>query len=195
MALFPGGAHDAIQAGIAIQESIRAFNQERERTGHEPITVGIGVHAGLLMLGVIGEDERLEGTVISDAVNLASRLEGLTSVYGCSLLVSDAALQMCPEMHSLDHRPIAHVKVKGRMELTYVHEILNAEDQGQYKLKCLTKQAFLDGVRLFRLGMLQEALDCFDQVLCRNPLDNAAKVLREEAVSCSKAMSTSKAAT
>ena len=195
MALFPGGALDAIQAGIAIQESIRAFNQERERTGHEPITVGIGVHAGLLMLGVIGEDERLEGTVISDAVNLASRLEGLTSVYGCSLLVSDAALQMCPEMHSLDHRPIAHVKVKGRMELTYVHEILNAEDQGQYKLKCLTKQAFLDGVRLFRLGMLQEALDCFDQVLCRNPLDNAAKVLREEAVSCSKAMSTSKAAT
>ena len=195
MALFPGGALDAIQAGIAIQESIRAFNQERERTGHEPITVGIGVHAGLLMLGVIGEDERLEGTVISDAVNLASRLEGLTSVYGCSLLVSDAALQMCPEMHSLDHRPIAHVKVKGRMELTYVHEILNAEDQGQYKLKCLTKQAFLDGVRLFRLGMLQEALDCFDQVLCRNPLDNAAKVLREEAVSCSQAMSTSKAAT
>ena len=187
MALFPGGALDAIQAGIAIQESIRSFNQQREQSGLEPITMGIGVHAGALMLGVIGEEERLEGTVISDAVNLASRLEGLTSVYGCPLLVSDAALQMCPDTHGFEHRPIAHVKVKGKSEPTLVHEILNAEDQSQYSLKCQTRQAFLNGVRLFRLGMPIEAREHFDQVLDRNPSDTAAEVLRDEAVRRSQA--------
>jgi class 3 adenylate cyclase len=186
MALFPGGALDAIHAGIAIQESIRADNQDRITRGTQPIAMGIGVHAGALMLGVIGEEERLEGTVISDAVNLASRLEGLTSVYGCPLLVSDAALKLCSEQPAFDHRAIAHVQVKGKSERTLVHEVLDAEDASQHRLKSLTRSDFLEALRLHELGMSQDAVEYFDRVLALNPLDKAAAVLREQAIAAAQ---------
>lgn len=182
MALFPGGAQDAIQAGIAIQESIRVYNQERITNDLQPIAMGIGVHAGALMLGVVGEEERLEGTVISDAVNLASRIEGLTSVYGCPMLVSDAALQQCQEPSSFDHRPIAQVKVKGKSERTLVHEILDADDLNQRRLKSLTKSDFLEAIRLYGTGLAQDAVGCFGRVLALNPLDRAAALLQEQAI-------------
>lgn len=183
MALFPGGALDAIQAGIAIQESIRVFNQQRIQLGLDQITMGIGVHAGPLMLGVIGEEERLEGTVISDNVNLASRLEGLTSVYGCPLLVSDSALHMCTDKQGFETRLIAQVRVKGKSKPTLVHEVLNANEYSQYRLKCLTKDDFFNGVRLLGLGMFKESARYFDQVLARNPLDQTAVFLRNQVLS------------
>ena len=78
MALFPRGADDAVQAAIAMRTQLARFNEARSRTGKRPIRIGTGLHSGLLMLGTIGETERMEVTVISDAVNLASRVEQLT---------------------------------------------------------------------------------------------------------------------
>jgi len=91
MALFPHGEHgadDALKAAIEIKYSLMDFNKEREALGQIPIQVGIGLHTGMLMLGILGEAERMEGTVISDSVNLASRLEALTKHYGASLTTS-----------------------------------------------------------------------------------------------------------
>ncbi|MCZ0900792.1 adenylate/guanylate cyclase domain-containing response regulator, partial [Microcoleus sp. HI-ES] len=73
MALFPNRAEDAVQAAIEMQHQVKIYNRHRQNSGYQPISIGIGLHTGTLMLGTIGEAERMESTVISDAVNLASR--------------------------------------------------------------------------------------------------------------------------
>ncbi|MBK9500790.1 MAG: adenylate/guanylate cyclase domain-containing protein [Leptospiraceae bacterium] len=78
MAIFPEGSTDALQSAIEMLDELAEFNRTREKNGKLPIRIGIGIHVGYQMFGIIGDAERLEGTVISDAVNTASRLEGLT---------------------------------------------------------------------------------------------------------------------
>src|ERR1700722_4014378 len=87
MALFED-ADDALRAGLAMHAALEGFNEERRASGLEPIAIGIGLNTGSLMLGTIGEKNRMDGTVISDAVNLASRIESLTKEYHVGLLIS-----------------------------------------------------------------------------------------------------------
>ncbi len=86
MALFVS-PNDAIDAGIAMLETLADFNAQR--VGEDPIKMGIGLHTGEVMLGTIGERFRMEGTVIGDVVNLASRLESLTKNYEKPILISE----------------------------------------------------------------------------------------------------------
>jgi two-component system, sensor histidine kinase ChiS len=62
MALFPRGADDAVQAAIAMHQAVAGYNQEREKDGFQPIEIGVGLNLGDLMLGVIGSQDRLQGT-------------------------------------------------------------------------------------------------------------------------------------
>jgi len=88
MALFedPDGA---LKAAIGLQESLHRFNEVRLSHGESPISIGVGVHAGTLMLGTVGEERRIDTTVIADAVNVASRVEGLTKEYHVGIVVTD----------------------------------------------------------------------------------------------------------
>ena len=89
MALFDGMPDNALNAAIAMQKHIVVYNLHRDSQGYEPIRIGIGMHTGRLMLGAIGGIERMEGTVISDSVNLGSRIEGLTKIYGIKIAISE----------------------------------------------------------------------------------------------------------
>jgi class 3 adenylate cyclase len=80
MALFKN-ADDALRAGLAMLDTLDQFNAGRRAAGQQPIAIGIGINTGSLMLGTIGERHRMDGTVISDAVNLAARVESLTKDY------------------------------------------------------------------------------------------------------------------
>jgi len=82
MALFPTGPAAALDAAIAMLRHIPVYNQHRVLCGYEAIHIGIGVNAGTVMLGIIGHERFMQGTAISDAVNLASRIEGLTRPTG-----------------------------------------------------------------------------------------------------------------
>ncbi len=85
MALFP---HAAVRAAIAMQKEMTTYNKHRARCDYPPIRIGIGIHFGDTIIGTIGENERMDVTVISDAVNIASRLESMTKEYAAEILVS-----------------------------------------------------------------------------------------------------------
>ncbi|HSH05525.1 MAG TPA: adenylate/guanylate cyclase domain-containing protein, partial [Anaerolineae bacterium] len=122
MALFPGSAEAAVRAGLALQAAVVEFNAAQGLAG-EAIGLGVGIHTGWLMLGTIGEAERMEGTVISDTVNTASRLEGLTKQYGVGVIVSEAVKAKLGEGEGYRWRFLDEVQVKGKREAVGVYEV------------------------------------------------------------------------
>ncbi len=171
MALFPASPHDAVQSAVEILQEIRVYNVYRANRNYDPISVGIGIHTGLLMLGTIGEHERMEGTVISDAVNLASRIESLTKTYGVSLLVSEKVLIELKEPNSFNYRMIDNVVVKGKKKPISIFEILDGYSEEQ-------KEKFMDTKFDFELAIISylnkdfsKAQLMFKKVIDHNPID------------------------
>jgi class 3 adenylate cyclase/HAMP domain-containing protein len=122
MALFDT-ADEALRAGLAMFDALDVFNAERRLADLAPIAIGIGVNSGLLMLGTIGEKHRMDGTVISDAVNLASRIEDLTKVYRAGLLMSQYTYEQLAEPEAYGIRPIDVVRVKGKTQPVAIYEV------------------------------------------------------------------------
>lgn len=176
MALFPqDSAEKALDAAIEMQCKLLDYNQHRQTQGYQPISIGIGLHAGSLMLGTIGEPERMETTVISDAVNLASRLEGLTKLYGAEILISgETFFKITSSKYS--YRCLGLVRVKGRDESVSVVEVYNAEPPEIVQLKNQTKAGFESASLLYNQRDFTQANRIFQEILQINPQDRAAKM-------------------
>lgn len=180
MAVFPGGADDAILAGLAQFEQIRSYNCKRIKEGYSPIQVGIGIHVGKIMVGFVGEENRIEGDALSDNVNLTARLEGLTKFYGISMLISERAYENLVDPSLYQLRFLDKAIVKGRNEPISVYEVLLAEDESARQLKLQTQVDFDQGVEYYCQGHnLDLATDCFMRVLAVNPHDETAKLYLE----------------
>jgi adenylate cyclase len=110
-------AANALAAGRALQAEIAAWNEKRQSAGRRPVSVGIGIHYGQVFAGVIDGGQRLEFTVIGDAVNTAQRIEELTKTTGWSLLVSAELLEATKiPLSSRDCHPLLVQTVRGRKE-------------------------------------------------------------------------------
>ena len=179
MAVFPEGADDAVKAGIAKQKRVQEYNEERLARGHLPIQVGIGIHVGHMMLGMVGEDNRIQGDAFSDNVNLTARLEGLTKFYGVSMLISGQTLEYLSNPDQYQIRFLDRAIVKGRNEAIAVYEVLDAENEEICHLKLQTQPNFAQGVSYYRDRALTDAKACFERVLAVNPLDKTAKLYLE----------------
>ena len=79
MCLFPESADDAVNGALGMLKWLDEYNKGRKRAFYKPIAIGIGINTGILMLGTVGAQNRMDYTVIGDAVNTASRLEALTT--------------------------------------------------------------------------------------------------------------------
>ncbi|HEY9650714.1 MAG TPA: adenylate/guanylate cyclase domain-containing protein, partial [Coleofasciculaceae cyanobacterium] len=184
MALFPQTADDAVQAAIDMQKQLSLYNADRQKNGEVQIAIGIGLHTGSLMLGIVGEPQRLEGTVIADAVNLASRLEGLTKIYGVNILISEQTLAHLENPQNYDYRFLGRYKVKGKSQPVGVFEVFDADLPQLKELKIQTRHKFEQGVALFLEEKFSEAQEVFQKVLNINELDRVTQLYIER---CKKA--------
>jgi two-component system sensor histidine kinase ChiS len=173
MALFPGSPADGVRAAVEMQQELYTYNRHRARCGYSPIEVGIGVHAENVILGIVGELERMEGTVIGNAVNLASRLESLTKRYHARIIVSERIVA-AHGVEAGDRRYLGHAKVKGMTGRVPVHEIFGADPPEDVRLKRHTRAFFEKGVRLFKEDEVAAAGRYFRAVLKAHPADRAA---------------------
>ncbi|MFB2839697.1 CHASE2 domain-containing protein [Floridanema evergladense] len=176
MALFSGEADNAVKAGIAMLNALHEFNEERQRIDCSPIQIGIGINTGTMMLGTVGGRSRIESTVVSDAVNLASRLEGLTKNYGIPLLISHYTFLALNDANDYHIRLIDKVKIKGKSELVTVYEIFDADPLEIKQAKQSTKTGFEQAVLLYNLGRFEQAAETFTKCLSVNPQDKIAQI-------------------
>lgn len=174
MALFPDKAEDAINAAIEMKIKLQEFNHIMSQFGHQAITTGTGIHTGMLMLGVVGGEGRMDGTVISDAVNLTSRLEGLTKIYGSSMIISEDTLINVSDPTQYNYRFLDIVQVKGKKKTVYIFEVLDGDKEMIKALKTKTKSTFSKGLQAYKDGKFTEAIDIFQAVVDANPSDKAA---------------------
>ncbi|MCP4597848.1 CHASE2 domain-containing protein [Neptuniibacter sp.] len=113
----PNQEVSAINAALEMIEQMKKFRRE---FGLFDFDIGIGIHTGEVVVGAIGTPSRYDYTAIGDAVNLASRIEGLTKETGYRLLVSEQTRQACGD--AFDFVLIGDYKVKGREELVTIYQ-------------------------------------------------------------------------
>ena len=174
MALFSGEADGAIQGAILMWDALGTLNEEREKHRGASLRIGIGINSGRLLLGAIGSDKRLDSNVVGDAPNLASRVEGMTKVYGARVLVSGSTHgQLCrPADFTL--RELDRVIVAGKTEPVVVYELLDVDAEELMEQKILSADRFAHGLRCYRAGEFRDARLLFADCLVEAPLDEAA---------------------
>jgi class 3 adenylate cyclase/DNA-binding NarL/FixJ family response regulator len=179
MALFGKSADDAVQAGIAMLHALTEYNLSRIQPDRPPIKIGIGINTGSLMLGTVGGQSQMAGTVISDAVNLASRLEGLTKNYGVSLLISHETFFKLQDPSIYKIRLVDRLRVKGKSSMVSVFEVFDA-DPPELKAGKLANQAVFEQALVFySLKSFTEAIERFEFCLQQTPDDRVAQIYWE----------------
>ncbi|MEG4148863.1 adenylate/guanylate cyclase domain-containing protein [Microcoleus sp. Pol12B5] len=176
MAVFPDGVDDAIQAGIVKLEQLHKYNQSRKINGDIPLKIGIGIHVGDTMVGIIGDANRMQADAISDHVNLTARLEGLTKYYGVSLLISGDVVQRLSQREKYHIRFLDRAIVKGRQEAISVCEVLDVEVEPVRSLKIQTLPIFEEGLQEYCQGNFAKAIVCFEQIVALNPDDKPSQL-------------------
>lgn len=107
----PDHARHAVKAALEMQETLTALRPQFLARGWPEIRIGIGINTGMMSVGNMGSEFRMAYTAMGDAVNLGSRLEGLTKIYGVGILVSEDTKTLLPDMA---FRELDRVRVKGK---------------------------------------------------------------------------------
>ena len=110
MAIFQGRPEDAVTAALEMQTEIHHMNKNRAI----PLKIGIGIHTGPLIMGIIGDHERTDAATISDTVNTASRMEGLTKEFQADILLSEETYSQITDRETYDIAFLGDSSVKGK---------------------------------------------------------------------------------
>ncbi len=144
-------AKAAARAALGMRRELLELNRRWHREGYVPFAVGIGINQGDVLIGNIGSSgahERLDPTVIGDAVNLASRLEALTRIYAVDILVGPTASDLIRDAFHL--RSVACVQVKGKSEPVEVTTLVGARDANVDSQLLRSLEEYEQGIRAFR---------------------------------------------
>ena len=116
------------------------------------------------MVGIVGEEERLSGTVISETVNMSSRLESLTKQYKTAMLVSKDTIDRMADPDSLDLRYLGIVQVAGVNDVTALYEVLDCLPDTIRPQRSANNKDLREAIRLFSLGRRDEAVAALQQL-------------------------------
>ncbi|WP_293132384.1 adenylate/guanylate cyclase domain-containing protein [Microcoleus sp. bin38.metabat.b11b12b14.051] len=175
MALFAHTADNAVTAGISMLHSLYEYNQHLISCSSPPIKIGLGINTGSLMLGTVGSTNRMDSTVIGDAVNLASRVESLTKSYGVAMLITQNTFLGLSNPASYAIRNIGCIRVKGKSDLVTIYEVFDADIPELKEGKLATLPVFIEALYNYAAAKHQEAAKLFADCIRKNPLDKVAQ--------------------
>ncbi|MGZ4968948.1 MAG: CHASE2 domain-containing protein [Methylobacter sp.] len=171
----PQHATYAVKAGLAILQALKTIQKDFKAKGWPEVDIGIGLNTGKMSVGNMGSQFRIAYTIMGDAVNLGSRLEGLTKQYGVKMIVSESTLQAAPEFI---YRELDKVRVKGKHKPITIYEPLGVKediDPEQLLILDLLNQGLHD----YRQQQWTTAQSIFEQLAEQHPHDKLYSIYLE----------------
>jgi signal transduction histidine kinase/class 3 adenylate cyclase/ActR/RegA family two-component response regulator len=181
MAIFPNKVEDALQAAVEMQQVIQKYNVHRLSKGRKPVAAGIGMHTGSLVMGIIGDQKRMDAATIADTVNTASRIESLTKYYHCKILLSSVTYDQIEQKDQFQFRYLGKVQVKGKEKSVGIYECFDGDTDESKTLKISYAQKFREGMEYYFSKDFSRASLTFQEIFQINPSDLTAKLFRDRA--------------
>ncbi|MDX1665863.1 MAG: adenylate/guanylate cyclase domain-containing protein, partial [Saprospiraceae bacterium] len=192
MAIFPESTAEAVSAAVEMEQVLADYNRRRKGKGRQAIRTGTGIHTGSLIMGILGDDKRLDAATISDTVNTSARIEELTKHFGAGILLSltsylksgmadkNGADQLSipgtdVPLPSSGFRYLGQVLVKGKKEPIGLMECLAGEED-EVKIKESTLASFHRALLHYLEGDFAKAITLFREVIEQDPEDKAARL-------------------
>jgi len=175
-----GQASDAILAvktALAMLASLDGLNREWAGRGWPALKMGIGINFGEVIFGAIGSEQKAEPTVIGDAVNSASRLEGLTKEYGIDLLLGESVAALVRDQFHL--QLVDFVRMKGKTRAIRVHAVLGPKSAPLDERMAAYMEQYARGLASYERGEFAVACSQFREALDTKPDDPVATVYFE----------------
>ena len=170
MALFTEEGSDAVKSAIDMLTKLKKLNEIRAKEKSPTISIGIGINTGSVMLGTLGVSDRLEGSVISDTVNVAARLEELTKFYKVPLLIGGDTEKSLDD-NSIARREIDYIEVKGKEKKISIFEVYQWESKEIILKKDSLKTLFGQSLKLYREGNYRKCLNMLKKYKKELPTD------------------------
>ena len=175
MAIFQYCVDDALDAMIGMQKRLREYNIERNGKNRPEISVGMGLHVGPLIMGIIGDDKRRNAATISDTVNTAARMEGLTKEFGVKILITGQSHQNLINKAKYHFRYLGKVSVKGKEKPLDAWECMDGDRQEEMQAKLEVMEQFDLMVEHYQYKRFRQALDITESILAINPGDKVVQ--------------------
>lgn len=182
MALFPE-SNDAIKASLEMIQRLYDFNIKSQNKYNTKISIGIGIHTGKLMLGTVGETYRMDSTVISDVVNVSSRLESLTKNYGSKIICSQEVIDNLKEKSNFyAFRYLGRVIVKGKSKPVTIYEIFDAEELPLREIKMQNRSRLEEAIQYYEKNQIQRCIQILTELYKQYPQDKAITYLYKKII-------------
>ena len=179
MSIFPKTPEDSLTAAINMQKKVSEYNVYRKQKDRQEIKIGIGINTGPLMIGIIGDGRRMDTGVVSDTVNTAARMEGLTKYYGVSIALSETTYNGMTNSGTYNFRFLDYVRVKGKSKEMGVYEEFSTDPEDLFERKLKTKSILESGQKHYFAREFGAAVKCFTDVLMILPEDLTTKYYLE----------------
>ena len=173
----------AVRAALGMRHEMRKLNEAWQAEGINQLAFGVGINQGEAVIGNIGSyapHERLDPTVIGDAVNLASRLEGLTRIYAVDILLGTSVAEYVRDEFHL--RSVARAQVKGKTEPVDIFTLVGARNDNVDPELLKWLETYEEGIMKFRGRDFTQAKILFSRFLEFYPDDFLAKMYLDRAL-------------